>query len=29
LQLGGVDTRTVQRFQDTVLRAIVSEEALA
>jgi TetR/AcrR family hemagglutinin/protease transcriptional regulator len=29
LQLGGVDPQTVARFQQTVLRAIVSEEALA
>jgi TetR/AcrR family hemagglutinin/protease transcriptional regulator len=29
LQLGGVDPQTVTRFQETVLRAIVSEDALA
>ena len=29
LQLGGVDPQTVERFQETVLRAIVSEKALA
>jgi len=28
LQLGDVDRQTVRRFQDTVLRAIVTEEAL-
>ncbi len=29
LQLGGVDAETVERFQETVLRAIINEEALA
>ena len=29
LQLGGVDQQTVERFQETVLRAIVGENALA
>ena len=29
LQFGGVDARTVERFQETILRAVVSEDALA